>query len=309
MREHEPVLVREVVRWLEPRAGGLYVDATVGAGGHAAAILACGPTIRVVGVDWDEDALAAAAVRLRAFGDRVRLERANFSQLLSLGLEKADGVLFDLGVSSLQLEAAERGLSFSRDGPLDMRLDRRLKLRASDLLARADEAELARILREYGDEPQARRIAAAIVRARAVRPLERTLELARIVEQVVPRKRAGRIAPATRTFMALRMAVNNELENLQQGLEAALCLLNPGGRLAVISFHSGEDRIVKNFLRREATDCLCPPGLPECRCGHRRRLQVLTSKPVRPSAGEVERNPRARSARLRVAVKLEESVN
>jgi len=301
---HESVLVDEALRWQRPRDGELYVDATVGGGGHAAAILGCGPDVRCIGVDCDEDAITETQRRLRAFGSRVRLIRANFVELPTLGIEGVAGVLFDLGVSGHQFEASERGFSFAREGPLDMRLDQRLDGTAADIVASASEQELNRLLREYGDEPRANRIAAEIVKSRRQTPIRTTRQLAELVERVVGRRRADKIAPATKTFMALRIAVNRELDNLKSGLAAASGLLKTGGRLVVVSFHSGEDRIVKNFFQTESRDCLCPPQVIRCQCGHRRSLRILTKKPVSPSPEEIRRNPRARSARLRAAEKL-----
>jgi 16S rRNA (cytosine1402-N4)-methyltransferase len=276
----------------------------VGGGGHAARILQCGDRVRLVGLDCDDEAIQEARERLGGFGGRKRLIRANFADLGSLDVEKADGVVFDLGASSHQFDTAARGFSFAQEAALDMRFDRRLKRTAADLVAETDEQGLERILREYGDEHRARRIAAEMVRARKVSPIRTTKQLAALVERVVGRKPGEKIEPATRTFMALRIALNNEFERLQAGLDAARSLLLSGGRLAVISFHSGEDRIVKNFFRTESRDCLCPPQVIQCQCGHRRSLQVLTKKPVTPSDAETRRNPRARSAKLRVAEKI-----
>jgi 16S rRNA (cytosine1402-N4)-methyltransferase len=292
------------LHWLRPRDGGLYLDATVGGGGHAEQILKCGANVRLVGLDCDADAIEAASKRLQQFGERARLVRANFVELLSLGVERLDGALCDLGVSSHQLDTSARGFSFAKDAPLDMRLDQRLARTAADIVAEASQSELERILREFGDETRARRIAAAIVEARAKAPIETTTQLAGLVERVLGRRWSDKIAPATRTFMALRMAVNNELENLRTGLAAASGLLKPGGRLAVISFHSGEDRVVKHFFQTESRDCICPAQVIVCRCGHTRSLRVLTKKPLLPSEAEVQRNPRARSAKLRVAERI-----
>ena len=281
---HEPVLVAEVRGFLHPRPGKLIVDATVGTGGHAEDFLRHGAA--VVGIDRDPHALALARDRLAGFGERVRLVHGNFRDLpgllSSLGLGRVDGVLFDLGASSLQLGSPERGFSFSSDGPLDMRMDPGSSTTASDLVNHLPEQELARILGEYGEERYARRIARAIVRAR---PLRTTLELASLVARAYPPGR-HRIHPATRTFQALRIAVNDELGALEAGLAGAGEVLAPGGVLAAIAFHSLEDRIVKRFLRREAV------------AG---RLEVLTKRPVVPKEEEVARNPRSRSAKLRAA--------
>lgn len=303
MAYHEPVLVEETLRWLAPREDGRYLDATVGGGGHAERILEVGSRLQVVALDCDADAIEASGSRLGRFGERVRLIRSNFAQMRSVVTGEFDGVLFDLGVSSHQFDEAARGFSFAKDAPLDMRLDQRLPQTAADLIAQAGEPELERMLREYGDEERAKRIAAEIGRARRSGPIRTTAQLAAIVERVVPRRRTDKVAPATRTFMALRMAVNQELENLKAGLAMAVTVLKPGGRLAVISFHSGEDRVVKEFFRRESRDCICPPEVVRCQCGHRHTLEILTRKPVTPTPAEVGRNPRARSAKLRVAAR------
>ncbi|HQM38393.1 MAG TPA: 16S rRNA (cytosine(1402)-N(4))-methyltransferase RsmH [Candidatus Bipolaricaulis anaerobius] len=279
---HEPVLVAEVVRFLAPAPAALIVDATVGTGGHAEALLARGA--RVIGIDQDPAALDRARERLRPYTDRVQLLPGNFRDLPALvpPVPRVDGVLFDLGASSLQFDSPERGFSFLAAGPLDMRMDPTAPVTAADLVNRLPEAELARILWEYGEERYARRIARAIVQQR---PLRTTTELARLVACLYPPGR-HRIHPATRTFQALRIAVNDELGALEAGLAGAVRLLAPGGVLCVISFHSLEDRIVKHFLRREALTG---------------RLEVLTKKPLRPEEDEVSRNPRARSAKLRAA--------
>lgn len=284
---HEPVMIRQVVSLLACAPGRLYLDATLGDGGHAQAILeASAPTGRVVGLDWDAEAVARATRRLALYGERLTVVHDSFvnapAALRALGVEVVDGIVADLGVSSRQLETAERGFSFQREGPLDMRMDRRRPTTAADLVNRLPAPALARLLREYGEERFALRIARAIVRARARAPLTTTLALARLVEQVIPRRAWPRqIHPATRTFQALRMAVNAETENLEAFLAALPRLLCPGGRAVVIAFHSLEDRLVKQAFRSG--------------------LRPLTRRPLRPEAEEVARNPRARSARLRAA--------
>ncbi len=281
---HEPVLLKEVLGFLSPGPGKLIVDATVGTGGHAEAFLAQGA--RVIGIDQDPESLALAGDRLRAYGEKFQSVRGNFRKLRGilgeLGITKVDGVLFDLGLSSLHLSRAERGFSFQHDGPLDMRMDPDNPVTAADLVNGLPKRELARILREYGEERHAEKIAREIVRSR---PIRSTGELARLVARCYPPGNY-RIHPATRTFQALRIAVNDELSALREALPQAVEVLSPGGVLCVIAFHSLEDRIVKRFLREEA------------RAG---RLKLLTKKPVRPSPEEVGRNPRARSARLRAA--------
>jgi 16S rRNA (cytosine1402-N4)-methyltransferase len=315
MTYHTPVLLKEAVNLLAPRRGGLYVDCTVGDGGHAREILrACGPEGRLVGLDWDDEAIAASRERLGEFGARVQLVRASYVELervlMSLGVTTVDGVLFDLGLSSRQVDAPERGFSLQREGPLDMRMNRQprsergqLGATARDVLRTASLEELARIFRVYGEEKRARAVARKIVGERERQPLETTRQLARLVERVVGPKRGG-IHPATRVFQALRIAVNNELDNLQRGLEVATRLLGSGGRLAVISFHSLEDRIVKQFFAEQSTGCICPPDLPACVCGRKQVLRVVTRKPVTPGEEEIRANPRARSAKLRVAEKI-----
>ena len=300
---HRPVMRAEAVRFLAPDRGGIYVDGTVGLGGHAAAILAAGPEVRLIGIDRDPQALRYAAARLAQFGDRVRLVHGNYRDLTEilagLGIEAIDGFLLDLGLSSLQLDAPERGFSFRADGPLDMRMDPTQGRSAADLVNAASVEELARILRDYGEERFAGRIARAIV---AARPIETTRALAEIVRRAIPRRfHERRIDPATRTFQALRIAVNDELRNLQDGLAAGFAALRPGGVIVVISFHSLEDRIVKRFFRKLATpryESLAPgPPLPP-------QAEVLTKKPLRPSEEEIGENPRARSAKLRACRKL-----
>lgn len=306
---HVSVLLDEVVRFLVTSPGGTWVDGTVGGGGHAEAVLmAAGPASRLVGLDKDQAALDRVAARLRPFGDRVILRHSDFSRmdavLEELGIAGVDGVLLDLGVSSFQLDEAGRGFSFRSDAPLDMRMDRSSPVTAESLVNSLGEAELDRIIRDFGEERFHRRVARAIVAARHASPIRTTGQLAGIVRGVV-RKGADNIDPATRTFQALRIAVNEELESLERGLEAALRVLRPGGRLAVISFHSLEDRMVKRFVRERTRGCRCPKDFPRCVCGGRPEVREITRKPVFPSDEEVRRNPRARSARLRVAEKLQ----
>ena len=304
---HVSVLYEEVLAWLEPRSGGRYIDATLGAGGHAKGLLtASHPDGWLLGLDADPGALSFASKVLASFGDRVVLRSANFCQLRevagTLGIKDVDGILMDLGLSSLQLNDAARGFSFSQDGPLDMRMDPGQGQTAADLINTLSEADLSNLLWQYGEERQARRIARAIV---SERPLVTTGQLAALVAKVVGRRE--RIHPATRTFQALRIAVNGELDALREALPQARDLLRPGGRLAIIAFHSLEDRLVKQFYRQEARDCVCPPELPVCVCQHQATLRVLTSKPLRPTADEIARNPRSRSARLRIAERLGET--
>jgi 16S rRNA (cytosine1402-N4)-methyltransferase len=308
MTYHTPVLFQEVVNQLQPRRGGLYVDCTVGGGGHAREILrACGPEGQLIGLDWDEEAIAASRERLSEFGARVQLVRASYTELervlMSLGVTVVDGVLFDLGVSSRQFDEPGRGFSVLREGPLDMRMSRQLGTTARDILRTADMEELAKVFRVYGEEKRARAIARKIVSEREQAPLETTTQLARLVERVLGPKR-GAIHPATRVFQGLRIAVNSELTNLRQGLDVATRFLRSGARIAVISFHSLEDRIVKQFFVEKSSSCICPPELPVCGCGRKETLRIVTKKPVMAGEAEVGMNPRARSAKLRVAEKI-----
>jgi 16S rRNA (cytosine1402-N4)-methyltransferase len=290
---------------LAPQRGGFYVDATLGAGGHAAGILAGGGGVRLLGIDRDPHALETARRRLSDFGDRVALVEGDFADLDAI-LESSvypapDGILADLGVSSMQLDEAERGFSFRRDGPLDMRMGRSGRS-AAEIVATATVDELTRIFRDFGEERMAAKIARGIVAERTREPIASTRQLARIV--AAQKGSREKIDPATRVFQALRIEVNQELVALARFLAAAVARANGGGRLAVISYHSLEDRIVKDCFRRESGVCLCPPRLPSCTCGARTALRVLTRRPIRPSEAEQRRNPRARSARMRVAEKL-----
>jgi len=280
------------------------VDATVGAGGHARALLEAGPGIRLLGLDRDPDALALARERLAGFADRVRLSEGNFGDLSELlaGSPAPDAILADLGVSSMQLEEPSRGFSFRREGPLDMRMSRSGRS-AADVVAHASVDELSRIFFEYGEERMANKIARAILEERSREPITTTRQLSRLVARVKGDNRE-KIDPATRVFQALRIEVNEELQALSQFLVAAVEKLNAEGRVAVIAYHSLEDRMVKETFRRESGVCLCAPRLPICVCGARRALSVLTRRPIRPSETEVRRNPRSRSARLRVAEKV-----
>lgn len=305
--EHIPVLVDEVLEGLQVHPGGLYIDGTVGGGGHAAAILeASAPDGQLLGLDRDPQAAVYARKRLVAFGDRARIVHAPYTRLETVARERgffpATGVLLDLGFSTLQIDDPARGFAFRFDGPLDMRYDPSSDTpTAADLVNTLSEEELANLLWQYGEERQSRRIAQAMVRAR---PVETTQQLADIILAAVGRRHDDRIHPATRTFQALRIAVNQELEMLREALPPITSVLRPGGRLAVIAFHSLEDRIVKHFFKREAQDCICPPELPVCRCEHQATLRVLTRKPLRPSEEEVAANPRSRSARLRIIERL-----
>ena len=313
--QHVPVMLDEVLAFLQPRAGGLYIDGTVGGGGHTAAILErSAPDGRVLGIDTDSQALARVRERLAEFVEngRLVLAQGNFADLANIakqaGFASVQGVLLDLGFSSDQMDNAERGFAFSSDGPLDMRLDQSQTLTAADLVNEASEQELADTIWRYGEETRSRQIARRIVQERSKGAITRTSQLARIVAAGVPHK-PGAIHPATRAFQALRISINKELESLEAVLPQIVDMLSTQrlgedgvlGRMVVIAFHSLEDRIVKEYLRREATDCICPPRLPVCVCGHKARLRLLTSKPAMPGEREIAQNPRSRSARVRAA--------
>lgn len=317
---HNPVLLEEIIEWLQPERGATFVDCTVGAGGHSYAILAASPDTRVVGMDQDPDALEAARDRLAIFEHRVQLFHSNFERITSVldeaGLSEAQGILADLGVSSIQLDRGDRGFSFAADAPLDMRMDQSREETAADLVNRLPESELADLIFEYGEERGARKIARRIVRDREHEAITTTRQLADIVVRALNLRGRWRIYPATRTFQALRIAVNDELGALERFVPAAISALSQPGRLAIISFHSLEDRIVKRSFLRESGRCLCEPQISVARkdaavdeiicenCGARKRINVLTRRPIRPGPDEMRRNPRSRSALLRVCERL-----
>ncbi len=305
---HLSVMTAEVMQFLRPEPHRRYVDGTLGGGGHAEHILIqSSPDGQVLGLDWDDEAIIAAQERLSRFGERLIVRQASFAAakkgLSELGWQSVDGVVLDLGVSSHQLESNERGFGFRAHGRLDMRMDRRQPLDAYQIVNAFSAAELERILREYGEEPQARRIAAAIVATRNMRAIETTEELAHIVVRAKAARRRDH-HPATQTFQALRIAVNQELQQLQQFLEQGYDLLAATGRMVIISFHSLEDRLVKNAFRKWDRECLCPPRTPRCICGWSRKVKLLTKRPVLPSANEIAANPRARSAKLRAVERI-----
>jgi 16S rRNA (cytosine1402-N4)-methyltransferase len=312
---HQPVLLEESLSWLALDRGALVVDGTVGGGGHAAAILErTAPRGRLIALDVDAEALEAAAQRLQPFGDRAHLAHASFRRLgallADLGIEAVDAVLLDLGVSSHHLDVPERGFRFAEATadrtPLDMRMDRSAPGTCADLLRTAGEDDLSGWFRAYGDLREARRLARAIVARRREGPLESARHLLDVIREAGV-GRGRRHDPATRVFQALRIAVNDELCALEEGIESAIAALRPGGRLVVIAYHSAEDRIVKQHLRDAARGCVCPPVVPVCACGGVVRLRVLTQRPVKPGSDEVARNPRARSARLRAAERIAEA--
>jgi len=308
---HQPVLLKETLAVLKPRAGGLYVDGTIGGAGHAEAVLLAAPNITLIGLDRDETALAAARARLAPFGKRVRLYHSNFSQIKQvishLGYTEAavDGVLLDIGVSSPQVDEAKRGFSYMKDGPLDMRMDNRLVLTAAMIVNNWEEADLKRLLYEKGEEKWAQRIAAFIIAERTIAPINTTFQLVSVIKKAIPKgAREKDQHPAKRSFMALRCQVNDEFNELGQGLQATIEVLKTGGRAAVISFHSLEDRIIKEKFNYWASTCVCPPELPLCVCGHKPKIKLINRKPIIAGAEEKEQNPRARSAKLRAAEKL-----
>jgi len=307
---HIPVMKEEVVTLLRPRPGSLLLDGTLGGGGHAAALLeASSPESILIGLDQDAAALEIATHRLAAFGKRCIFVRDNFSNaatvLRELKWEGVDSVLLDLGFSSIQVEDGSRGFSFLRPGPLDMRMDDRREMNAADVVNSASEEELRHIFREFGEEPAARALARQVVKERLATPIRATTDLANLIARALPRSPRSRLHPATRVFQALRIAVNQELDHLAAFLHEGFRLLRPGGRMAILAYHSLEDRLVKEAFRRWAATCLCPPQLQVCACGWSPQVRILTPKPLFPSSEEIARNPRARSARLRVVERLD----
>lgn len=308
---HHPVMVEEIVKLLQPHSGGKYLDGTVGMGGHAFALLdAAGEYAQLCGLDRDDQALKLAAIRLKPFGNRVHLFHSRYSNFVSvlhsLSWKTLDGVIIDVGVSSLQLSASERGFSFLHDGPLDMRMDQDSDDNVLiNIINKNNQEELKNIIFRYGEEPQASRIAKAIVEARLHKPIKTTKELADLIEQAYPIswRIKSRNHPATRTFQAFRIAVNDELNELEKFLDTILSWIVPGGRIAVISFHSLEDRIVKRYMKSWAQGCICPPYVYPCKCYHTPEVTLITTKPIRPSEKEIVKNSCARSAKLRVAEK------
>jgi len=305
---HVPVMVQEMVALLKPQAGKRYLDGTLGGGGHAEQILYHSrPNGRLLGLDRDDEAITASGSRLGEYRDRLMIRQASFDQaraiLCELDWYQVDGVVLDLGVSSQQIEQPERGFSFRSVARLDMRMDRRQSLDAFGVVNTFSEAEIERILRDYGEERQARRIARAIITERRKKPIETTGDLAEVVVQVKGEKSEGH-HPATQTFQALRIAVNRELDCLQAFLADGYELLRPEGRMVIIAFHSLEDRLVKSAFRKWSRACLCGPQALRCRCGWSQKVKLLTKKPMRPSLEEVRANPRSRSARLRAVVRI-----
>jgi len=308
---HKPVLCKEIIDYLQPLMGGLYLDATLGAGGHSEAILSY-PNAKVIGLDLDPTALEIAIARLSVFGSRFRAINGNFSDLSTIQIQENltgqdfDGILVDLGISSMQIDQAKRGFSFQKDGPLDMRMNQKQTLSASDVVNHSSQEEIANILWQLGEERLSKRIARKIVQQRQKETICTTAQLADLVLNIYPKSQVRRqkIHPATRTFQALRIFVNSELENLRRFLAIGFKLLKPGGRLCIVSFHSLEDRLVKHSFRHLASQCICPPRTPICCCQHQPEIKILTKRPITPSHKEVATNRRSRSAKLRIALRI-----
>ncbi len=307
---HQSVMTEEVISYLVTRPEGIYVDATLGLGGHTKAILeSTGCKCLVIGLDVDEEAISVSREYLSRYNGHVIFRNSNFSDidkvLDRLEINEVDGIVADLGMSSYQIESSERGFSFMRDEPLDMRMDARLRFTAYDLVNEMSADEISRVLKMYGEEKWAKRIAKRIVETRKDKPIETSAELAMLVSEAIPKKfHPHRIHPATKTFQALRIAVNNELDNIREFIAKAVSRLRVGGRLVVISFHSLEDRIVKNLFQSMSSPCICPPDLPQCGCGKKKVLKILTRSPLLPGEEEILNNPRARSAKMRVGERV-----
>ena len=304
--KHKSVLLDETIEGLNIKPDGIYVDGTLGGGGHAYEVCRrLGEKGSIVGIDQDAAAIEAASARLKDFGEKVTIVRSNYcdmkSKLHELGIDKVDGIVLDLGVSSYQLDTAERGFSYREDAPLDMRMDTRQKMTARDIVNDYTEADLYRVIRDYGEDKFAKNIAKHIVQARAVKPVETTAELSEIIRASIPmkfQKKSGH--PAKRTFQAIRIELNRELDVLRDSLDDMIDLLNPGGRLCIITFHSLEDRIVKSAFRKNENPCTCPPDFPVCVCGKKSKGSIITKKPILPSEEELEYNSRSKSAKLRI---------
>ena len=304
--KHKSVLLNETIDGLNIKPDGIYVDGTLGGGGHAYEVCRrLGENGSIIGIDQDAAAIEAASARLKDFGEKVTIVRSNYcdmkSKLHELEIDKVDGIVLDLGVSSYQLDTAERGFSYREDAPLDMRMDTRQKMTARDIVNDYTEADLYRVIRDYGEDKFAKNIAKHIVQARAVKPVETTAELSEIIRASIPmkfQKKSGH--PAKRTFQAIRIELNRELDVLRDSLDDMIDLLNPGGRLCIITFHSLEDRIVKSAFRKNENPCTCPPDFPVCVCGKKSKGSIITKKPILPSEEELEYNSRSKSAKLRI---------
>ena len=307
-KQHESVLEREVIQNFNLLEGSLIVDGTLGDGGHAELLLKNTTSVRVLGIDRDMRAIERAEKRLAPFRDRITLVHGNFGDIKTIlkkeNVMNVDGLLLDLGVSSPQLDSPDRGFSFMRNGPLDMRMDSSQKITAADLLIELPDEKLVSVIKEYGEERFSKRIVRAIRQAQKQSAIKTTLQLSNIISSVIHASRQTKIHPATRTFQALRIAVNGELEHIKKALRDSVDILQESARVIVISFHSLEDRIVKNFFKTEEKGCVCPPKIPICSCGHKQRLKIITRKPIIPAVEEVRRNSRASSAKLRVAERV-----
>ena len=304
--KHIPIMLEQVIEGLDIKSSGIYVDGTLGGAGHSSKIVEyLTEGGRLIGIDQDEAAIAAASKRLEPYKDRVTIVRSNYSQMTeiikNLGIDKVDGILLDLGVSSYQLDTADRGFSYMEDAPLDMRMDQRQRMTARDIVNDYSEAELTRIIRDYGEDKFAKNIAKHIVNARKTKPIETTIELSEIIKASIPAKvRATGGHPAKRTFQAIRIELNGELTVLKDSINGMIDSLCEGGRIAIITFHSLEDRIVKNAFRTAENPCICPPDFPVCVCGRKSKGRVITRKPLVPSEEEMESNPRSKSSKLRI---------
>ena len=307
--EHVPVLLNEVIDGLKIKEDGIYVDATLGGGGHSKYIIEKLTSGKLIGIDQDENALKKANEVLKDYSDNLILVHNNYENidkvLIALGIEKIDGILLDIGVSSHQLDEKSRGFSHNQDAPLDMRMDRTSSFTAKDLVNTYSQKELEDIIWNYGEDRWAKRIAEFIVEARREKPIETTFELVTIIKKAIPSgARRGGPHPGKRTFQGIRIEVNRELDVLKSSIPKMVELLNPGGRIAIITFHSLEDRIVKNSFKELYKDCICPPEFPQCICDKHREIEIITRKPILPSKGEIKKNPRSRSAKLRIGEKL-----
>ena len=306
MFEHKSVLLEETIDSLAVKPDGIYVDGTLGGGGHALEVCSrLGKDGRLIGIDQDEDAIAAASERLKGYKDQVSIVRSNYENirtvLQDLGIEKVDGICLDLGVSSYQLDTAERGFTYREDAPLDMRMDQRNTQTAADIVNTYSEFDLYRIIRDYGEDKFAKNIAKHIVKARETAPVETTGQLIEIIKAAIPMKvRAVGGHPAKKTFQAIRIELNQELEVLNNSIDVMIDLLNPGGRLGIITFHSLEDRIVKTRFKNNEDPCICPPDFPVCMCGKQSKGRVITRKPIVPTEQEIKENKRSKSSKLRV---------
>ncbi len=306
---HIPIMLDACIKGLAVKPNGIYIDGTLGGGGHAEALLAQLEKGRLIGIDRDFDAIRAASQRLAHYSQSFVAYKRNYSEIPVLlqdeNIPGVDGILLDLGVSSYQLDTAERGFSFHEDAPLDMRMNQSDYLTASDVVNTYSEAALYKIIKTYGEERWAKRIAQFIVKQRELEPIQTTLDLVRVIKQAIPKKARQDGHPARKTFQAIRIEVNNELEQLAEVIESLAAVLNPDGRLAIITFHSLEDRIVKHTFRELSRDCICPPEFPVCRCQHSAIVKIVNKKPITPSEKELEANPRARSAKLRICQRLQ----